>query len=419
MQARQISARRIMRQIKPVEPGEIDREALAADLRKRIQGEVRFDNGSRALYSMDASNYRHIPIGVVIPRTIEDVLETLEAARRFGAPILARGGGTSLAGQCCNFGVVIDMSKYLNRIVEVDPQRKVARIQPGVVPDQLNREIEQYKLMYGPDPATHAYCTFGGMIGNNSCGVHSVIAGRTSDNIESLDVLTYDGERFEAGKTGEIELQRLIQNGGRRGQIYSSLKILRDKYADTMRQRFPKIPRRSSGYNFDELHALVHGHCHHKSIMKMDAEEKALKGLGLHYELPDSDCCGMAGAFGFEDKHYDISMKCGERVLLPKVREAAKNTLIIADGFSCREQIKSGTDRRALHLAQVIQMAMEESSFAANYSEKRYVRANSTHKASPLMAAAGISGAIAFIVLLKRCFWPGARRKRDSAQPQD
>ena len=239
--------------MKPLHPAEIDSEGLASSLRKRIRGEVRFDNGSRALYSTDSSNYRHVPIGVVIPRTIDDVLETVEAARHFGAPILARGGGTSLAGQCCNFGVVIDMSKYLNRILDVDPQRRIARVQPGVVLDQLNRNIQHHKLMYGPDPSTHAYCTFGGMIGNNSCGVHSVMAGRTAENVESLDVLTYDGARFRAERSSDIELQRVMNCGERQARIYSELKTLRDKYTDAIRERFPNIPRRSSGYNLDEL----------------------------------------------------------------------------------------------------------------------------------------------------------------------
>ena len=242
-----------MRELNSLRPTEIDQGGLTAVLKKHIEGEVRFDNGARALYATDSSNYRHVPIGVVIPRTIDDVLATVEAARQYGAPILARGGGTSLAGQCCNFAIVIDMSKYLNRILEVDPQKKVARVQPGVVLDQLNREITQQKLMYGPDPSTHAYCTFGGMIGNNSCGVHSVVAGRTSENIETLDLLTYDGARFHAGKTDDLTLERVIQTGGRHGQIYSSLKSLRDRYSDAMRERIPQIPRRSSGYNIDEL----------------------------------------------------------------------------------------------------------------------------------------------------------------------
>src|ERR1051326_4686613 len=131
-----------MREIQPLGPTEIDRDGLAAALAKRIEGEVRFDNGARALYATDSSNYRQVPIGVVIPRRIEDVLETIEVARRFEAPILARGGGTSLAGQCCNTAIVMDMSKYLNQIIEIDPKRSIARVQPGVVLDQLNKQLK-------------------------------------------------------------------------------------------------------------------------------------------------------------------------------------------------------------------------------------------------------------------------------------
>ena len=166
-------------------PYEFDREALARQLEKVVSGEVRFDDGSRAMYSTDASNYRQVPIGVVIPRSIEDVIQTIEVARRFGAPILSRGGGTSLAGQCCNVAVVLDMSKYMRAILELDPGKKIARVQPGIVLDDLRNAAEEHHLTFAPDPATHNHCTLGGMIGNNSCGPHSVLAGRTADNIES------------------------------------------------------------------------------------------------------------------------------------------------------------------------------------------------------------------------------------------
>src|SRR5438477_3297415 len=153
-------------------PYEFDREALARQLEKVVSGEVRFDDGSRAMYSTDASNYRQVPIGVVIPRSIEDVIQTVEVARRFGAPILSRGGGTSLAGQCCNVAVVLDMSKYMHDIIEINQAKNIARVQPGIILDVLRNAAEQYHLTFGPDPATHAWCTIGGMIGNNSCGTH-------------------------------------------------------------------------------------------------------------------------------------------------------------------------------------------------------------------------------------------------------
>ncbi len=231
----------------------IDVTALERDLRVKVRGEVRFDEGSQALYSTDASNYRQVPIGVVIPQDADDVVETVAICHSYGAPILARGGGTSLAGQSCNTAVVIDMSKYMNSIVEMNPHTRLARVQPGIILDDLRNAAEQHHLTFGPDPATHNHCTLGGMIGNNSCGVHALMAGKTADNIEELEVLTYDGLRMRVGQTSDEELERIIQTGGRRGEIYARLKALRDKYADLIRQRYPKIPRRVSGFNLDEL----------------------------------------------------------------------------------------------------------------------------------------------------------------------
>src|SRR5437667_6559394 len=179
----------------------VDALALAGRLRRKIKGEVRFDDGSRALYATDGSNYRQVPIGVVIPRDVEDVWETIAACRHFGAPILSRGGGTSLAGQCCNVAVVIDFSKYMNRVLEIDSQRKLARVQPGCVCDDLRDAAEKHQLTFGPDPATHQGCTLGGMLGNDSCGVHSQMAGRTADNVHELDILTYRGFRLRVGAT--------------------------------------------------------------------------------------------------------------------------------------------------------------------------------------------------------------------------
>jgi len=230
-----------------------DADALAARLRPKIKGDVRFDPASRALYAADASNYRHVPIGVVVPRDIDDVLEIVAACRQVGAPILTRGAGTSLAGQCCNVAVVIDMSRHLDRILSVDPVARQARIQPGVVLDRLREMAEAHHLTFAPDPATHRWCTVGGMIGNNSCGPHSVMAGKTDDNIDELEVLTYDGLRMRVGATPEHELDSIIGGGGRRGEIYRGLRALRDRYGELVRARFPRIPRRVSGYNLDYL----------------------------------------------------------------------------------------------------------------------------------------------------------------------
>src|SRR6185437_13767136 len=190
------------------------------------------------LYSTDGSNYRQVPIGVVIPRDNHDVIAAIAICREHGAPVLCRGGGTSLAGQCCNVAVVIDFSKYMANILELDPERRIARVQPGVVLDHLRAAAEKHNLTFGPDPASHSRCTLGGMVGNNSCGVHSVMAGKTDQNIEELEVLTYDGLRLRVGQTSQAELDRIIAAGGREGEIYAGLRRIRDQYGDLVRQKY-------------------------------------------------------------------------------------------------------------------------------------------------------------------------------------
>jgi FAD/FMN-containing dehydrogenase/Fe-S oxidoreductase len=230
-----------------------DAQALEAELKERVKGEVRFDLSSRALYAMDASNYRQIPIGLVVPRDEQDVIETVAACRKFGAPILARGGGTSLAGQACNAAVVIDFTKHLHQLLELDPAQRFARVQPGIVLDTLRDAAEEHHLTFGPDPSTHNRCTLGGMIGNNSSGTHGLMAGKVQENVEEMRVLLYDGTILTVGPTSPEEVTKIVRKGGRRGEIYGELVRLRDQFGEQVRQRFAKIPRRVSGYNFDEL----------------------------------------------------------------------------------------------------------------------------------------------------------------------
>jgi FAD/FMN-containing dehydrogenase/Fe-S oxidoreductase len=221
---------------------------LESILKKTLRGDVRFDLGSRALYATDSSNYRQLPVGVILPRDAADVEAALAACRATGAAVLPRGAGTSLAGQCANVAVV-----YMNKLSSIDPAAKLARVEPGIVLDRLREDAELHHLTYGPDPATHSRCSLGGMIGNNSCGVHGLMAGKVVDNIESLDVVLYDGTRMTVGRTSRAELESLIHSGGRIGQIYADLAHLRDRYNTLIRERFPNIPRRVSGYNLDEL----------------------------------------------------------------------------------------------------------------------------------------------------------------------
>jgi FAD/FMN-containing dehydrogenase/Fe-S oxidoreductase len=240
---------------------------LEARLKATLRGDVRFDLGSRALYAADSSNYRQLPVGVVLPRDAADVEAALAACRATGAAVLPRGAGTSLAGQCANVAVVFDYSRYMNALTSIDPAAKLARVEPGIVLDRLREAAELHYLTYAPDPASHKTCTLGGMIGNNSCGVHGLLGGvpndrssslgwlggKVVDNVESLDLILYDGTRMTVGRTSPAELESAIRSGSRVGQIYAGLARLRDRYADLIRQKFPRIPRRVSGYNLDEL----------------------------------------------------------------------------------------------------------------------------------------------------------------------
>ncbi len=226
---------------------------LETKLRATIRGEVRFEIGARALYASDSSNYRQLPIGVILPRDAEDVRYALSACRELGAAVLPRGAGTSLAGQCTNVAVVFDYSHSMNKLTALDAEARLATVQPGIVLDRLQEAAELHHLTYAPDPATHSRCTLGGMIGNNSCGVHGLLGGKVVDNVESMDVLLYDGTPMTVGKISAEEIEAAIRAGGRRGEIYAGLKQLRDKYSNLIRERFPRIPRRVSGYNLDEL----------------------------------------------------------------------------------------------------------------------------------------------------------------------
>ncbi|GAA0381526.1 FAD-binding and (Fe-S)-binding domain-containing protein [Microbispora corallina] len=237
---------------RPREPYVRVRE-LERDLAARVDGEVRFDPGTRGAYSTDGSNYRQVPIGVVVPRSVEAAAEAVAVCREHRAPITSRGGGTSLAGQTCNAAVVIDWSKYCHRLVSVDRAAHTCVVEPGIVLDTLNLLLRDTGLMFGPRPSTHSHCTLGGMIGNNSCGSTAQAYGKTADNVARLEILTYDGLRTWVGPTGGDEFERILAEGGRRAEIYRGLRDVVGAHAGEIRRRFPDIPRRVSGYNLDQL----------------------------------------------------------------------------------------------------------------------------------------------------------------------
>lgn len=230
-----------------------DVTGLEAALRAEVDGEVRFDAGSRGAYVTDGSNYRQVPIGVVVPRTVEAGARAVEVCAKFDAPVLSRGGGTSLAGQSTNTAVVIDWSKYCNTLLSVDPEARTCVVEPGIVLDELNRQLADHKLQFGPKPSTHSHCALGGMIGNNSCGASAQAYGKTVDNVRRLEILTYDGVRAWVGPTSAAERERIAAEGGRLAEIYAGLDRIAGEYLADIRRGYPKIPRRVSGYNLDSL----------------------------------------------------------------------------------------------------------------------------------------------------------------------
>jgi FAD/FMN-containing dehydrogenase/Fe-S oxidoreductase len=231
----------------------VDTGKLQHALTEAVDGEVRFDAGSRGAYAHDGSNYRQPPIGVVVPKTADAAVAAVQVCRDFSVPVLSRGGGTSLAGQCCNEAVVIDWTKYCHQVISVDPGGRAAIVQPGIALDKVNDAVKKYGLMVGPKPSTHVSCTIGGMIGNNSCGSTAQAYGKMADSVQRLEILTYDGLRMWTGLTSDVDYMHIVAKDGRQAEIYSGLRAIRDKYLGQIRTGYPDIPRRVSGYNLDYL----------------------------------------------------------------------------------------------------------------------------------------------------------------------
>ncbi len=273
--------------------------ALEADLRAALGDAVDFSPAGRALFATDASNYRQVPIGVVTPRTRDEAVETMRLCRMHGAPIVPRGGGTSLAGQGCNVAVAIDFSRHLNRILDLDPEARRARVEPGCILDTLRDAAAPHRLTFGPDPATHDHNTLGGMIGNDSCGVHSVTAGRTADNVARLTALTYDGLQLDLGPTDAPALDRILAGGGREADIYRRLLALRDRYAPLIEERFPKIPRLVSG--FENLDALLPGRDFNVARAVTGTEGSCVLILDATLKLVPRPPCKALALLAFDD----------------------------------------------------------------------------------------------------------------------
>ena len=230
-----------------------DTREMVADLRKLVSGEVRFDKMSRVLYSTDASIYQIEPVGVVIPRNDEDVIAVVETANRYGVSVLPRGGGTSLGGQTVGHSIVMDFSKYMNRVIEVNEEERWVRTQPGIVLDVLNHHLRDSGLLFAPDPSTSNRGNVGGALGNNSCGAHSIMWGKTVDNVHDLDVVLSNGQPTRFGALDGSQLEARMRIDGLEGDIYSRLFEIGEANRDEIIARYPKIQRRVSGYNLDEF----------------------------------------------------------------------------------------------------------------------------------------------------------------------
>ena len=237
----------------PINALKMDRNTLEMALQKAIQGEVRFDAVSRMLYRTDASIYEMEPLGLVVPKDEADVVAAVKIAAEQGAAVLPRGGGTSLAGQSVGAAVHLDFSKYMNRILEFSPDERWARVQPGLVLDELNAYLQPYGLIFAPDVSTSSRANIGGMIGNNSCGAHSMIYGKTIDHVLELKVVLADGSQAVLGPLDDEECERRAGLDGLEGRIYREIRRIVCEREAQIRAGFPEVMRRVSGYNLDEF----------------------------------------------------------------------------------------------------------------------------------------------------------------------
>src|SRR4051794_30593498 len=223
---------------------------LERALRERVKGEVRFDAHSRLLYSTDASLYQFLPVGVVVPEDADDVVAAVTLAAEHGVPVLPRGGGAGLAGRTGGAALVLDFTKRMNRVLAIDPDARRARVQPGLRLDRLNRALLPYGLQFGPDPATIRQCALGGMIGNNSCGARSLVYGKTGDHVHSLDCVLADGR---CAHFGAMRRDALAGAPGAEGALARAVLAILEPHRAAISERYPRIPRRVSGYNFDAM----------------------------------------------------------------------------------------------------------------------------------------------------------------------
>jgi len=226
---------------------------IERELQKEIEGEVRFDAYTKALYSTDASIYQIEPIGVVIPKHKQDVATAVRLAAKHGLPILPRGGGTSLSGQTVGHAIHLDFSKYMNEVLEFNAEERWVRLQPGLVQDVLNAFLRPKGFLLGPDTASSSRATLGGMMGNNSAGARSVLYGKTIDHVLEMTVVLSDGEEARFSAAQPQELAARMKGDRLETRLYREVQALAQQHREEIERRYPKLMRRVSGYNLDEF----------------------------------------------------------------------------------------------------------------------------------------------------------------------
>ncbi|MBX2816336.1 MAG: FAD-binding oxidoreductase, partial [Saprospiraceae bacterium] len=232
---------------------QVEHESLSSELQSAIKGDVLTDALSRGIYATDASLYQIEPLAIVLPKDSEDIVEVTRIAREHHVPLIPRGGGTGLAGQTVGRGIVVDFSKYCNRILEINAEEHWVRVQPGIARDALNTKLEPFGLHFAPDPATSSRANVGGMIGNNSSGTKSILYGKTVDHVIELDVLLSDGTQLKLIPHSPVQYDLKCKKQDREGEIYRGVKSLVLDNQKEIEKRFPKVMRRVGGYNMDEL----------------------------------------------------------------------------------------------------------------------------------------------------------------------
>lgn len=300
------------------------RSALASHLRRHLRGEVHADPMMRKLYSTDASLYQIEPMCVVLPRTISDLQTTMQIAAEHGVPIVARGGGTSLSGQTVGSGIILDTSKHLRQVLDIDPKRRRVRVQPGVVLDDLNRALAPHGLQFGPDVSTANRATLGGMIGNNSAGAHSIIHGKTMDHVLALSLILTDGSAARCQRWPVSHILEAYRQPRLESAIYHRIINELPKHREAIDARFPKILRRVSGYNLDAL--LQDWDASHLDLTRLIVGSEGTLAIVAEAEL---NCVPLPACKGLLVPHFD-SLKAA-LAYLPLILEHQPSAVELMD----------------------------------------------------------------------------------------